>query len=115
MNTLYFLELEVSYKKQSTRGTGIRSKAEQHKMNSQVKKNSLTQMRLIGLTIILRMQLEESACLTCYFAKHFVTSKNWKIACEFSCHVSLYSHPKIPCDDSSVNNTCKVPPAWLGD
>lgn len=60
------------------------------------------------------MHLEESACFTCYFVGHFVTPKNLKTACEFSCSVSLYSHPKIPCDDSSVNNTCKVHPAWLG-
>lgn len=59
------------------------------------------------------MQLEESACLTCYFPKHFVTSKNLKTAFEFLCSVSLYRHAKIPCDDSSVNNSCKVHPAWL--
>lgn len=59
------------------------------------------------------MQLEESACLTCYFPGHFVTPKNLRTACEFSCSVPLYRHPKIPCDDSSVNNICKVHSAWL--
>lgn len=52
--------------------------------------------------------------LNLLFAGHFVIPKNLKTSGEFLCSVSLYGHPKIPCDDSSLNNTCKVHPAWLG-
>jgi len=26
---------------------------------------------------------------------------------------SLYTHPKIPCDDSAVNNICKLETTWF--
>lgn len=116
MRTLYFLELDISYKKKSNPQGAVALEVRQNntKWIPRLKKISPIGMRLIGWTIILGMQLGEESCLTCYFVGHFVTPKNWTTACEFSCSVSLYSQPKIPCDASSVNNTCKVHPAWLG-
>lgn len=83
-------------------------------MNSQVKKkNSPTRMRLRRNNYF-KFVTRRICLFNLLFCKTLCYSLNLKTACEFSCSVSLNTHPKIPCDDSSVNNTCKVHPVWLG-
>lgn len=47
------------------------------------------------------------------FCKDFCCCLDLKTACEFLFSLSLYTHPKIPCDDSTVNNICKLETAWF--
>lgn len=47
------------------------------------------------------------------FCKNFFCCSNLKMACEFLCSLPLSTHPKIPCDDSTVNNICKLETAWF--